>query len=173
MIALIGPLLDGVLDETDCAKVAEHLAGCPACQDRSALFSATAAALRERLVARSSRADFSQLADRVLSRVAQEKRPSRVLLAGTWSTEMWGAHRGLISGGASLALAACLALGVFLAPAQVDQAAQRAEAVADARQTSVDEVDFGNQNGAVLQLPHETTVIWLADDSSLPAPVQQ
>ncbi len=169
IIPLLGPLFDGVLDEGDRALVQEHLTSCDACADRRTLLAATAAALRERLLARSAQADFGKLADRVMARVAEEKRPPRALRVETWGSEMWGAHRGLMAGGASLALAACLALGVFFAPPPIDEFAQNAEAVADARQTSVDEIDFGNQNGAVLQLPHETTVIWLADDASAPA----
>lgn len=169
-VPLLGPLHDGELEPDDRAWVDGHLGSCANCATRSALLAATGAALRERTLAGAARADFSMLADRVMAKVGQQKRPSLAIRAETWGAEMWGAHRALLAGGASVALAAGLALAVVLTPRPPDEGAQIAQALADSRQTSVDEVDFGSQNGAVLQLPHETTVIWLADDSNEAAP---
>jgi hypothetical protein len=35
-------------------------------------------------------------------------------------------------------------------------------------QSRIEEVDFGTHDGAVLQLPNETTVIWMSDDRGAP-----
>jgi len=71
---------------------------------------------------------------------------------------MLGAHRGAFAGAAGFALAACMALAVVFSPQQ-----QAGDELAD-NGGQVEEVDFGTHDGAVLQLPHETTVIWMSDD---------
>ena len=78
---------------------------------------------------------------------------------------MWGAHRAVLSAGAGVAVAGCLALALFLAP-------QRPSPVmiaqAQATGASIDEIDFENHEGIVMQ-NGATTTIWVDDDS----PVQQ
>ena len=61
-----------------------------------------------------------------------------------------------------MALAACMALFMLFLPATTDDA----PAVAD-NSPQVEEVDFGTRDGAVLQLGHETTVIWMSDDRTV------
>jgi hypothetical protein len=52
---------------------------------------------------------------------------------------------------------------VFFVPARgADDEA--ATLLADASSPQVEEVDFGTHDGAVLQLPRGTTVIWMSDD---------
>jgi hypothetical protein len=78
---------------------------------------------------------------------------------------MWGAHRAALSAGAGVAVAGCLALALFLAP-------QRRPAVnlaqAQTAGASIDEIDFENHEGVVLQ-NGGTTTIWVDDHS----PVQK
>jgi hypothetical protein len=59
--------------------------------------------------------------------------------------------------------AACLLLAVFLLPPQRPDEPQF---LADAS-SQVEEVEFGTHDGAVLQLPQNTTVIWMADDKAV------
>jgi hypothetical protein len=70
---------------------------------------------------------------------------------------MFGAHRGAF-GAAGFVLAACMALAVVFVPQP------SADDLAPDPSSQVEEVDFGTHDGAVLQLPHETTVIWMSDD---------
>jgi hypothetical protein len=77
---------------------------------------------------------------------------------------MWGAHRAMMATAGSVALAACLALVVFLQPPRPDDNAQAAELLADAALSQVDEVDFGTHDGAVMRLSDKTPVIWLGED---------
>src|SRR3954469_1423664 len=157
-VPLLGPRLDGALPDDDRAWIDEHLSGCAGCRDRSALISAQAAALREALTARADKADFTGFSDRVMARVATDK--SRAP-ASVWGREMWAAYRPVVSAAGGLALAACVALAVWFTPPR--PAAGDGELLADAR-TQIDEVDFGTHDGAVLDLPKDTTVIWMSED---------
>jgi len=76
---------------------------------------------------------------------------------------MLGAHRGAF-GAAGVVLAACMALAVFLAPSRAND---DLDLLAD-NSPQVEQVDFGTRDGAVLQLPGQTTVIWLSDDRGTP-----
>lgn len=159
VVPLIGPLIDAALADDDRARVEDHLGGCPSCQGRKALLAAQGDALREALRARGTAADFSGFADRVMARVEKQKASAPVAV---WGSELWGAHKGAFAAASGLALAACMALAViFLPRTDPDDGAL----LADGRTSQVDEVDFGTHDGAVLQLPHETTVIWLSEDS--------
>ena len=130
-----------------------------------AFLAAQGAALREAVVARAAPADFARLTDRVMARVATESRPGASRRLSLWSSEMWGAHRAMMTAAGSFALAACLALAVLLQPATpLDDGAQQAELLSDAAQPQVDEVDFGTHDGAVLRLQDKTPVIWLGED---------
>jgi len=40
--------------------------------------------------------------------------------------------------------------------------------LADASGPQIEEVEFGTHDGAVLQLPRDTTVIWMSDDKGVP-----
>ena len=159
VVPLLGARLDGELPDDDRLWVDEHLAGCASCRDRSALISAQAAALREALAARALTVDFTGFSDKVMARVAADR--SRAP-ASVWGREMWGAYRTAISAAGGLALAAGLALAVWFVPPRAP-AADDGDLLADAR-TQVEEVDFGTHDGAVLDLPKDTTVIWMSED---------
>jgi anti-sigma factor RsiW len=162
VVPLLGPRLDGALSEDDFAWVDDHLRGCPACRDRQALIAAQAQALRESLAARAARIDLSGFAGRVLARTRAEKRGVDAGRANVWGREMWWAHRGILATGSGLAVAACMALAVlFVQPQPADEVL-----VAD-NSPQVEEVDFGTHDGAVLQLPGQTTVIWMSDDRAV------
>jgi len=161
VVPLIGPLHDGALAEDDRAWVEDHLRGCPSCQDRRALIGAQGQALRSVIGARASQLDLSGLADRVMARVASE-RPSLTRQAPVWGREMWWAHRGAFAAGSGLALAACIAAAVIFLPARSQEVALLAD-----NSPQVEEVDFGTRDGAVLQLPRQTTVIWMSDDRAV------
>ena len=158
-VPLLSPLSDGALPDDDRAWVEEHLGECGRCQDRLAIVRAQAQALRERLAARVQSADFSGFAARVLARIRQDERPSAIDRLRVWASEMWMVRRGTLAATSGLALAACLALGVFLAPEREPAPTM----VADAS-VQLEQVDFGTHDGAVLQLPHDTTVIWISED---------
>ena len=42
-----------------------------------------------------------------------------------------------------------------------------AQLLADASSPQVEEVEFGTHDGAVLQLPGDTTVIWMSEDKAV------
>jgi len=155
VLPFLGALGDGAIAEGDRTWVQAHLASCAACPDRLSLFVAQGAALRERVQARSAAVSFDGFADKVLARTRAEK-PHVLEGTGVWTREMFGAHRGAFAGAAGFALAACMALAVvFIQPQPADDGAEASQ---------VEEVDFGTHDGAVLQLPHDTTVIWMSDD---------
>jgi anti-sigma factor RsiW len=158
VVPLLGPLADGVLPDDDRAWVDDHLAGCAPCRDRRALIGAQGQALREALAARAAPIPLDGFADRVLARLAEQRAaPSR---APVWAREMWWAHRTAFTAASGLAAAACIALAFFLSPSRGDD---DLGLLAD-NSPQVEEVDFGTRDGAVLQLPKETTVIWMSDD---------
>lgn len=166
IVPLLGPQLDGELPADDRQWVDEHVRGCASCADRLALIAAQGAALRETFAARAADVRFDGFADRVLARVRRDEKPRLRQRLRVWSEEMWGAHRAAFTAGAGLALAACMALTVlFVPPRSADPDPQL---LADASGPQLDEVDFGTHDGAVLQLPGETTVIWLSDDKAVP-----
>jgi hypothetical protein len=160
VVPLLGPLLDAALPDDDREWVEDHVKGCASCRDRQALIAAQGAALREVLAARADKADFTGFSDRVLARVAADK--SRAPLS-VWGSELWGAHRSAFTAAGGLAVAACLALAVWFAPARVVPADDGDLMLADAR-TQIEDVDFGTHDGAVLDLPQDTTVIWMSED---------
>lgn len=160
VVPLIGPLLDGALGAADRAWVDEHVRGCAACSGRRALILAQAQALRDALRARAAAISLSGFPDRVLARTRQQERSRAAEQARVWGREMWWAHRGILTAGSGLALAACMALFVLFLPAvSVDDGPGAAD-----NSPQVEEVDFGTRDGAVLQLGRETTVIWMSDD---------
>lgn len=163
VVPLIGPLLDGALPAGERARVDEHVRGCAACSGHRALLLAQAQALRDALRARAASLSLAGFSDRVLARVREEQRPRIREQARVWGREMWWAHRGALTAGSGLALAACAALFLFLLP---PASADDGPAVAD-NSLQVEEVDFGTRNGAVLQLGRETTVIWMSDDRAV------
>jgi hypothetical protein len=77
---------------------------------------------------------------------------------------MWHAHRRVFAAAGGLAAAACAALAVFLVPPTTPPAKHVLLAVAETPTTQVDEVDFGTHDGAVVQLPNQTTMIWMSED---------
>lgn len=162
VVPLLGPFFDGALQDDDRRWVEEHVRGCASCRDRLALISAQSAALRESLRARAAAPSFDGFADRVMARVRREPEAAAPGRARVWGLEMWGAHRAALTGAAGLALAACMALAVFFAPPKA--APTEAQLLADATHPQVEEVDFGTHDGAILQLPRNTTVIWMSDD---------
>jgi anti-sigma factor RsiW len=158
VVPLLGPLADAALADDDREWVEEHLCGCASCRDRLALIVAQGAALREVIAARAAAASFDGLAGRVLARVAEDS--GRAPLP-VWFSELWSAHRGAFTAAGGLAAAAAVALALLFTPAQPSD---EAALLADASAPEVQEVDFGTHDGAVLQLPHDTTVIWMSDD---------
>ena len=164
IVSLLSAHADGELSPPEREQAAQHLPGCAACRERLAFFAAQGTALRERVVARAAGRDLSRLTEQVMARVAKDRRPRAAERLSLWSSEMWGAHRAMLAAAGSFALAACLALVVFLQPQRPDESAQQAELLADAAQPQVDEVDFGTHDGAVMRLSDKTPVIWLGED---------
>ena len=162
IVPLLGPLLDGALADDDRAWVEEHLCGCASCRDRMALIAAQAEAIREALAARTRALDFSGFPDRVLAR-AREDRVRASERAPVWGHELWWAHRRAFAAVGGLALAACAALAVLFSPPRSDDVG-----LLEGSSPRVEEVDFGTRSGAVLQLPRQTTVIWMSDDRAVP-----
>ncbi len=160
-VPLLGPFLDGELREEDRLWLEEHVGCCPACSTRMALLAAQRDALREAIVRRGAQADLSPLAEAVLSRVLRDREAARVLRLRVWGTEMWRAHRTRISAAAGLAIAACLAAVAIVAPRR-EGAPSPTLLAARIPGASVDEVDFENHEGAVVQAG-QTTVIWVDD----------
>jgi anti-sigma factor RsiW len=163
-VPLIGPYLDGELPEEDLVWLAEHLSDCDPCTRRKDLLLAQAEALRERAASRVRDVDLSGVADAVLARLDRDPPRSAAPLS-VWGSEMWGAHRIALSAGAGVAVAGCLALALFLAPQRQNPTMI---AQAQASGASIDEIDFENHEGSVVQ-NGATTTIWVDDDS----PVQQ
>jgi len=162
-VPLLGPFLDGELPEEDRLWLVEHVSGCASCAARRASLAAQRDALREAIVRRAASADLSRIADAVLARVANERPLAPVLRLRAWGTEMWRERRRQVSAAAGLMVAASLAAAVLLSPLR--DGARTGPLLADARSpgTTVDEVDFENHEGAVLQ-SGQTTVIWIDDD---------
>jgi anti-sigma factor RsiW len=163
-VPLLGPLMDGELREEDRVWLAEHVSCCQSCAGRLALLAAQRDAIREAVVRKAASADLSRVADAVLARAPEERAPAPVLRLRVWGTEMWRERRGLLSAAAGLAVAASVAAVAILAP-QLPGDSRRGALLADARNpgTTVEEVDFENHEGAVLQ-SGQTTVIWIDDD---------
>jgi anti-sigma factor RsiW len=162
VVPLLGPLADAALAADDRGWVEDHLRGCARCRDRHALIGAQAQALRDALAARVSRIDLRGFSDRVLAKVGERRvAPSPIPV---WGREMWWAHRGALISAGGLAAAACMALVIVLAPARAND---DLDLLAD-NSPQVEQVDFGTRDGAVLQLPGQTTVIWMSDDRGTP-----
>ncbi|HUJ27154.1 MAG TPA: zf-HC2 domain-containing protein [Myxococcales bacterium] len=169
VVPLLGPMNDGALEADDRAWVEEHLRGCSSCSDRRAFLAAQGQALREVLAARAAAASFDGFADQVMARIEKAPRASAAERTPVWFREMWGGHKGAFAATVGVALAACMALGVFfMPPRQADDGAEAdGQVFADATGPEVQEVDFGTHDGAVLQLPDDTTVIWMSDDKTV------
>ena len=163
VVPLLGPGLDGALRDDDRDGVDEHVRGCAGCRDRRALLSAQAQAIRDAVVARAAQIDLGGFSDRVLARVRDERNRGAGERAKVWGREMWWAHRAAVTAGSGLALAACMALAVLFGQ---PRAASDGILMAD-NSPQVEEVDFGTHDGAVLQLPGQTTVIWMSEDRAV------
>jgi anti-sigma factor RsiW len=161
VVPLLGPLLDGALPDDDRAWVEDHLCGCTSCRDRKTLIAAQAEAIRDALAARTRSLDFTGLPDRVLARVRGE-RVRAADRAPVWGRELWWAHQRAFAAAGGIALVACTALAVLLSPSRSDQVGLLAD-----NSAQVEQVDFGTRSGAVLQLPRQTTVIWMSDDRAV------
>ena len=162
-VPLLGPWIDGELADEDRAWLEEHVRECAACATRRLLLEATRDAVRETVTARAASADLSRVADAVLARVKEDRPPANVVRLQVWGTEMWRAHRGAISAAAGLAAAACVAALALLVPLRGEPS--RPTLLADARPlTTLEQIDFENHEGAVLQ-SGDTTVIWIDDDT--------
>jgi len=157
IVPLLGPYADGAAAADDRDEVLRHLGECTRCPERLRFFAAQGDAIREAVRRRADAADFQGFADKVLARARKEK-PSGYQGVSVWTREMLGAHRGAF-GAAGVVLAACMALAVVFIP----RAPQADDGTPDP-QSRIEEVDFGTHDGAVLQLPNETTVIWMSDD---------
>jgi anti-sigma factor RsiW len=164
-VPLLGPWIDGELAAEDSAWLVEHVDCCKACGARKALFEAQRDAVREAVVGKAASVDLVGLADAVLARVQDDRPPAPVLRLRVWGTETWRAHRTRLTAAAGLAVAASLALVAIFAPLRSDMTG-RGPLLADARgpNATVEEVDFENHEGAVLQAG-QTTLIWVDDDS--------
>ena len=78
---------------------------------------------------------------------------------------MWHAHRGALAAAGGLAAAACMALAVLFVPPATTQKPVLLAVASAPPSTQVDEVDFGTHDGAVVQLPNQTTMIWMSEDT--------
>ena len=163
-VPLLGPWLDRELADEDRAWVEEHATECDPCGQRKALLAATRDAVRESVVRRAASADLSRLADAVLARVKEDRRPPNVVRLRVWGAEMWHAHRAGIVAAGGLAAAACLAIVALVSPLRGSGRSQGPTLLADARSlTTLEQIDFENHAGAVLQ-SGDTTVIWIDDE---------
>jgi anti-sigma factor RsiW len=163
-VPLLGPWLDGELAEEDRVWVEDHAGECDPCGQRKALLAATRDAVRESIVRRAAPADLSRLADAVLARVKEDRGPANVVRLRVWGTEMWRAHRAGIFAAGGLAAAACLAIVAMLSPIRGGVSRPAPTLLADARSlTTLEQIDFENHEGAVLQ-SGDTTVIWIDDE---------
>jgi anti-sigma factor RsiW len=163
-VPLLGPWIDGELADEDRAWLEEHVGECPACATRKDLLEATRDAVRETVTRRAAGADLSRVADAVLARVKEDRPAAKVLRFQVWGTEMWRAHRGAISTAAGLAAAACVAVLALVVP-QRGEPRRPVTLLADARPlTTLEQIDFENHEGAVLQAG-DTMVIWIDDDA--------
>ncbi len=164
VVPLLGPLLDGALPSDDREWVQDHLLGCEKCRDRQALIAAQGQAIREVIGERAAAASFEGFADRVLARVSSEPPREVPGYLRVWTSEMWGAHRGAFAASAGVMAAACLAMVALFGPRQSHD---ESTLLADASGPQIEEVEFGTHDGAVLQLPRDTTVIWMSDDKAV------
>jgi anti-sigma factor RsiW len=156
-LRLLSAHADGALDAGERKRLEEHLADCVRCPDRLLVLRAQGQALRDAVAGDAAQVSFDGFADKVLARARVEK--SRALSqASVWTQEMVGAHRSMFAG-AGVVLAACMTLAVVFMPSQPPP-----DDLGLDTQSQVEEVDFGTHDGAVLQLPNETTVIWMSDD---------
>jgi anti-sigma factor RsiW len=162
VVPLLGALLDGELAADDRIWVEDHLRRCPSCRDRLALISAQGDAVREAVRARAGELRLDGFSDRVLARV-RDQHASAAERAPVWGREMWWWHGRALTAAGGLALAACAALAIVLSPATPTD-----DGVLLADNSQVESVDFGTREGAVLQLPQATTVIWMSDDREVP-----
>jgi anti-sigma factor RsiW len=167
-VPLIGPYVDGELPQEDLVWLEEHLSGCAACAGRKVLLLAQGEALRESAAARLQKADFTGVADAVLERIDREPPRRAIPPLSVWGSEIWGAHRGVLSASAGVALAGCFALAFFFVPSRPPPVVLAS--MQPAAPASIDEIDFESHEGVVLQ-NGATTTIWVDDDS--PAQVQQ
>ena len=161
VVPLLGPLHDGALADDDRAWVEDHVRGCASCRDRLALIVASAQAVRESVIARARGLDLTRLPDCVMARV-REDRAAAAERAAVWGREMRWTHWRAFAAAGGLAVAACMAAAVLFLPWRRDDAALIAD-----NSPQIEEVDFGTRNGAVLQLPRQTTVIWMSDDRAV------
>jgi anti-sigma factor RsiW len=163
-VPLLGPWLDGELAEEDRVWLEEHVGQCGPCAQRKALIAATRDAIRENVVRRAASADLSRVADQVLARIENDRDTGKAVRLRVWGAEMWQAHRGRIVAGAGLAAAACVAIAALVAPLGGGETPHRVTLLADARPlTTLEQIDFENHEGAVLQ-SGDTMVIWIDDD---------
>ncbi len=111
----------GELSEADARGLAEHVAGCDACQARVADEEALSGLLSEALLAEAARRDFTSFAEGVLERVAGPSAARESLLAriASWVR----AHRTAAAVSALAPALAALALIVYLGRAPPEQAA--------------------------------------------------
>jgi anti-sigma factor RsiW len=125
----------GEVSADDARELAEHLAGCDACQARLADEEALSGMLGDALLAEANRRDFSTFSDEVLARIpeyrgarsSESPRPGRER-GGVWS---WVRHHRLFAAAGALAPAlAALALVVYVgrAPPSADDAALQVSA---------------------------------------------
>jgi anti-sigma factor RsiW len=161
VVPLLGPLHDGELADDDRAWVEDHVCRCASCRERLALIAASGQAVRESVIARARGLDLKKIPDRVMARV-REERAATAERAAVWGREMWWAHRRAFAAAGGLAVAACMAVAALFLPWRGDDGALIAD-----NSPQIEEVDFGTRNGAVLQLPRQTTVIWMSDDRAV------
>lgn len=164
VVPLLGPLNDGALEAADREPVEEHVRTCAACEGRRALLSAQGQALREVIGAQAAAVSFDGFADKVMARIAKAPAAGVAERTPVWFREMWSERKGVFAATAGIAIAACLALVVLARPTEP---ADDGQLLADASGPEVQQVDFGTHDGAVLQLPDDTTVIWMSDDKAV------
>lgn len=154
---LLSAFLDGELAPDDREYVDDHVRGCAQCALRCDLLRAQGQALRERMAEAAAGVDFEAMTRGILARVSHD-RPLRGLpRLRVLGEELWRGHRRSFAAAGGLALAASVALVVALAPPKPLPEGRVAVA-------QIDELDFGSHDGAVLELPHDTTVIWLSEE---------
>lgn len=172
-VPLLGPLVDGELPADERAGVQAHLDGCAACRDRRLLLLAQGAALRETVRARAAAAPLAGFADAVMARLAREARaPKPWDGIHAWAIGAAGPRRLGFGATAGVALAAGLALVLFLRPPSDGALIARSDVASAVGSASIDALDFGDRGtAAVLQLhgrgaPNapSTTVIWVSDE---------
>jgi anti-sigma factor RsiW len=180
-VRLISLRLDGVLEGAHAGQLEEHLAACAACRARELSLLAQGESIRVVAAGRlaaleaSGEIDLSNFAERVLRAARRDaQRPSRWTHVKLALRERWEHQRLALSAALGVAMAGAAALAILFAaphprpPAERELLAQESPSPQNApvAQASIDALELlSGTDGAVFEVPGQTTVIWLSDEA--------